>query len=119
MTWIGRSIHCASSIATSVETTSAMSAGARRRCVSALQISLRTSSVEMPMRIAPNWLSSPASIGSRTSNGARSRRRAAASTAPPSTSGVKSSSSRHRLPFERRQAVGDRVAVRVDDGRVE
>ena len=53
MTWIGRSIHCASSIATNVETTSAMSAVCAAR-VSALRISLRTSSVETPTRIAPN-----------------------------------------------------------------
>ena len=51
MTWIGRSIHCASSIATSVEISSATSDDRQPALAERLRSSLRTSSVDTPMRI--------------------------------------------------------------------
>ena len=66
ITWIGCSIHCASSIATIVDISSA-SATPCIAVLNACRSSSFTSSVEMPIRIEPNFCS-PKRSGCRLSN---------------------------------------------------
>ena len=96
ITWIGRSIHCDSRVATKVETRSAMSAVDAAR-VRTVRISLRTADVRTPTRISANGCS-PARTCTRTSNRRSEYTALSWSSVPPSTRVVKSSRPATELP---------------------